>query len=254
MRHTMIATWSAACIVAAISTPAHAAEAPMRAALEVDASKAGEGHEVIERRIEERGAVVLRDAGILPAQSSADPSIDVTISEVTGEDPGYRYRVAILDEEGWSTEGTCNLCTEGELVQAVEATLGEAASHLPRHAEPAPAPTTTPPTPTTTKKTSSADRVPLGRMGKAGVGLVAGGATLLGIGIGLAVASPRVKDDAPLEKTTTRPPGYALLGVGAAVVVTGAVLLSIDRTNARRTALAPTFGRGSAGVVFSSRF
>ena len=252
MIHRAIATLSATCIVAAISTPAFAVEAPMRAALEVDASQAGEGHDVIERRVEERGAVVLRDAGILPAQSRDDPSIEVSIAEVGSGDPGYRYRVAILGEEGWSTEGTCQLCTEGELVQIVEGALAEAASHLPRHTEPSAAPTTTTTTPSPT--TTTTDRAPLRPMGKAGVGLVVGGATLLGIGIGLAVAQPRVKDDAPLEKTTTRPPGYALVGIGAAAVITGAVLLSIERTDARRTALAPTFGRGSAGVVLTGRF
>lgn len=243
-------------VVACMPAVAWANEAPLRAALEVDAANAGEGHEVIERRVEERGAVVLRDAGVLPAQSRNDPMILVTISEVGTQDPGYRYRVAIAAEHGWSAEGTCQLCTEGELVQKVEATLAEAASHLPRHetaASPAPVP---PPSAAARKPEtqSDADRPRLGKLGKTGIGLLVGGTVLTGIGIGLAVAQPRVKEDEPLEKTTTRPPGYALVGVGAATLITGAVLLSIDRTKARRTAVAPSFGRGTAGVVWSGRF
>jgi hypothetical protein len=243
-------------VVAWMPAVAWANEAPLRAALEVDAANAGEGHDVIERRVEERGAVVLRDAGVLPAQSRNDPMIHVTISEVGTQDPGYRYRVAIAAEHGWSAEGTCHLCTEGELVQKVEATLAEAASHLP-HNEGAVERVPPPSAAREPARQGDADRPPLGKLGKlgkTGVGLLVGGTVLTGIGIGLAVATPRVKEDAPLEKTTTRPPGYALVGIGAATLITGAVLLSIDRTRARRTAVAPTFGRGTAGVVWSGRF
>jgi hypothetical protein len=237
-------------VVAWLPAVAWANEAPLRATLEVDAANAGEGHDVIERRVEERGAVVLRDAGVLPAQSRNDPMIHVTISEVGTQDPGYRYRVAIAAEHGWSAEGTCQLCTEGELVQKVEATLAEAASHLPRH-EAAPVP---PPSAATKPTKSDRRSANLGKMGKAGIGLLVSGALVTSIGIGLAVAQPRVKDDTPLEKTTTRPPGYALVGIGAATLITGAILLSVDRTKVRRTAVAPTFGPGTAGVVWSGRF
>jgi hypothetical protein len=240
----------AGCGLVAIPTTALANEAPLRAALDVDASQAGEGHDVIERRIDERGAVVLRDAGILPAQSADDPSIHVAISEVAGEDPGYAYRVSIPGE-AWKTEGTCQLCTEGELVEAVEASLAEAASNLPRPEaqQPVPAPASSKP-----PAAATSDRPPLGKLGKAGIGLLAGGALLTGVGIGLAAAPPRVDPDAPLEKTTTRPPGYVLLGVGAATLIAGAVLLSLDRTQAKRAAVTPTLGPRTAGVVLSGRF
>jgi hypothetical protein len=192
---------------------------------------------------------VLRDAGVLPASSRTDPIIHVAIAEVGTQDPGYRYRVSIAGDEGWSSEGTCQLCTEGELVQKVEGTLTEAASHLPRHeAAPAPAPTprSSPP--------SDRERSPLGKLGKTGIGLLVGGTLVAGVGIGLAAAPPRIKEDAPLEKTTTRPPGYALIGIGAAALITGAILLSLDRTKAKRTTVAPTFSRSTALVVLSGRF
>jgi hypothetical protein len=246
---TMLRTiMTTACCLVALPTTALANEAPLRAALEVDATQAGAGHDVIERRIVERGAVVLRDAGILPAQSADDPSIHVAIAELDAEEPGYRYSVTIPGVDDWSGEGTCQLCTEGELVQAVEAALAQAPEHLPRQQQPPP------PTPTTRPSPSTADRAPLGTLGKTGIGLLAGGVLLTGVGIGLAAAPPRVDPDAPLEKTTTRPPGYALVGVGAATLITGAILLSLDRTKAKRAAVAPTLGPTTAGVVLSGRF
>jgi hypothetical protein len=46
-----------------------------------------------------------------------------------------------------------------------------------------------------------------------------------------------------------------VIGVGAALVVTGAVLLALDRRPPRRkTALAPAFGPAGAGLVLTGRF
>ena len=48
---------------------------------------------------------------------------------------------------------------------------------------------------------------------------------------------------------------YAMLGIGAAAIVSGAVLLALDRRKVRRVAhLAPMIQRGSAGLLLVGRF
>jgi len=99
-------------------------------------------------------------------------------------------------------------------------------------------------------------RVPLLGLGKAGIGLLATGAVGLGVGIGLAVAGRRLDRDDERGGTDFRPAGYATLGVSAALLVTGAVLLGVDRGRARRlrNAAAPLFGPRFAGIVVVGRF
>jgi hypothetical protein len=59
----------------------------------------------------------------------------------------------------------------------------------------------------------------------------------------------------PLNEITTRPAGGAVLGVGVAALVAGAVLLALDRKAAnRRVSWTPSLGRGSAGLVLSGSF
>ncbi len=87
--------------------------------------------------------------------------------------------------------------------------------------------------------------------------LLAVGIAGAAVGVVLVILPPKVDVDAPLYETTTRPPGFAVLGVGAAALVTGVVMLVVDRRRARRsraTALLPAMGPGHAGLVWMGRF
>ncbi len=90
---------------------------------------------------------------------------------------------------------------------------------------------------------------------KAGIGLMIGGALGVGVGIGLVVNKPRVPD--PLmawETRETQKPGFALLAVGGAALVTGVVLFILGRRQQTRAAVAPMAGRGVVGLSWSGRF
>jgi hypothetical protein len=101
----------------------------------------------------------------------------------------------------------------------------------------------------------------LGAGGKAGIGLLVGGVALAATGgglVGAGVSETREGDalEGDAETRDLRPIGYALLGVGAAVIVTGAVLLGLDRRRARRhqVAIAPAFGPRMTGFSLTARF
>src|SRR5690606_15280770 len=90
--------------------------------------------------------------------------------------------------------------------------------------------------------TTGPARRPLGRMGKAGAGLLgAGAATLVTGGV---VFSRGKRFEPPLGRTLDRGgrdfgrPGVVLMVSGGAAMVAGAVLLIVDRTRARRTSSA----------------
>jgi hypothetical protein len=99
--------------------------------------------------------------------------------------------------------------------------------------------------------------VPLGVMGKAGIGLLCGGAVaLVSGGIAFAVGE---RVDPPVGLMRDRsgldygPAGVALLVSGGAALVAGAALLAVDRTRARKRAsalLLPSPG----GAVITGRF
>ena len=70
-------------------------------------------------------------------------------------------------------------------------------------------------------------------------------------GIVLAVLPPTDHEDMPTKDVHTDTPGYAVLGVGAATLIVGAVLLGLDRRAAKRRSNAharvriePTAGLG----------
>lgn len=94
------------------------------------------------------------------------------------------------------------------------------------------------------------------KLGWAGVGLVSGALLPGAVGLGLALRGARVvrRDPGNAELTEVRDPthaGYALLGVAGGAVVTGAVLLIVDRVRGRDEARrsANTAPRGRAQGV-----
>lgn len=104
---------------------------------------------------------------------------------------------------------------------------------------------------------SAADRVPLGTGGRAGVGLVIGGAVaLVGGAVLVGVHQEPHLDPHDSQREIarlTRGPGIALLVLGTAALAGGAALLAIDRKRAHAR-VAPWIGGRGAGLVFSLRF
>ena len=230
-----------------------AAPAQRYASLAVEAEIEGETGEVVRQRITERGDIALRSAAVLPARDDGDARITVVVREEP-EPSSYVFEVRTAragKPDGAPVTGDCRLCTEGELVAAIERELGEVIAAL----EPPPAPP-----PIALRESSTAThvdaprRAPLGKQGIAGVSLLVTGTVAIATGIGLVVAPDRDAAD-PRYDVTTRPAGWAILGSGAAIATVGAVLLGLDRRpQARRARAALSGGRGHASVGVRVRF
>ena len=252
---------------------AHTATEPRYATVEIDTSDVGEEGPVLKRRTRERTDVVLRAANVLPGRTSDDPLIHVDIDEITGSEPGYQCEVWISRADvvlGERRRVECMLCTETEIVQRVETTVSELVVQLdvllkaeePEPDEPVAEPDEPEPTTDPVAGSPAADqgRALLGALGKTGIALIAMGVAGAGVGAVLVALPPKVDQDDPLYETTYRPPGIGTLAAGAAVLVTGVVMLVVDRRRPRSptTALlpAPMIGMGpsAAGLTWSGRF
>lgn len=253
MRRAALASLVLSCFVATSIAPATAhayataiedsASSRGWAHVAVDTSGVGEAGPVLRRRVQERADVVLRSAGVMPGRGPQDPTITVVIKEITGDDPAWEHTVTLTRGESATKDGvtqTCPLCTETELIEAIEGRLATLAADLEADAtEPATDPTTAPtdPDPTepkpivTTDDTSSGK---LGTKGKAGIALVALGAAGVVAGLVLIVLPDRPKTGDLTREVFTQPPGYGVLAGGAVSLVVGAVLLGIDRKQAKK--------------------
>jgi hypothetical protein len=221
----MLASTTLALLLAA-SAPDEAE--PLRAGLEVDASAVGEAGEVLGKRLSTRGQAVLREAEVLSPRDADDPQVHVTV-EALPEDAGYRcaYEVRRNGEpiEGTRASTECRLCTDVELESQFTAAIERLVAKIPR--EETTSTDTVPPPSTATPVVDEAPRPwAIGRMGQAGIGVsVVGGATL-GVGLGLAIAGAR--------SSPTQTSGIVVAAVGGAVLVTGIVLLAVDRSRSTR--------------------
>jgi hypothetical protein len=176
----------------------------------------------------------------------------------------FAYRVTLVVERegvaGESQEIQCE-CTQDELLAKVREGVDAQADALgagPRE-DPTPGTTSSASDTGPTDPPDDEERAPLGGLGKGGIASLVIGVAALGAGIGLAVVGKREREgdsERALETTDYGPPGYALIGVGAAAVITGAVLLAVDRKRAkqRNVGLLPSFGRGVVGVAVGGRF
>lgn len=207
----------------------------------VDTSAVGEAGPAIRRRVQERADVVLRRAGVMPGRGPRDPTITVVIREIGKPDPGWEYSlsVAVEGEPPVVSEAiTCELCTETELVDKIEGQLAALAPTLEAPDEPPPP--TVDPTPNPANDGSAIVDQPeppergLGKPGKSGVALMVIGSAGLITGAVLAALPARPKRDDPTREVFTQPPGYALLGVGGGLLVTGVILLAVDRARYRK--------------------
>jgi hypothetical protein len=277
IRTTWTRSW-AFWLALTVASPAFAAEPqqastqPRHASVEIDTSDVGEEGPVIKRRTRERADVVLRAAGVLPGRTDAgDPVIFVDVDELEGPEPGYQCEVWISYEGkvlGERRRVECPLCTESEIVQRVETTMSELITLLPTEGDVEPtdsSPTdVTPPTDTETDGSTTTTTTPtdddrpkgLGGMGKAGIALIAVGVAGAAAGAVMVALPAKVDPDDPLFETTYRPPGIATMAAGGATLVTGIVLLVIDRRRARTrtTALVPMLSPTTAGLSWSGRF
>jgi hypothetical protein len=245
--------------------PAQAAPASeRRASVEVDTSAVGEAGPIIQRRIEERADVVLRDAEVLPGDDD-DALIRVSVKELTGDDPGFAFDLWV--ERGGEPVGErrrveCNLCTETEIVAKAESEIAVVVAALPAESEAEALPADpVQPDPAAVgddspSKSGADDRRPLGPKGKAGIALLVSGTVAAGVGIGLAIPEWKPLDGDPTQEKSTRPLGIALAAAGGAALVTGAVLLGLDRKQSRNSkpsvSLAPS--RRGVGIRLSGWF
>ncbi len=229
-----------------------------RAGLEIDTAEAGPAGPVLMSRLEELGNLELRRAEILPRRAGDDPVIRIRFERRGEEGDTYAIfsEVAVRGEtlEGSPRQIVCSLCTEGEAVERARSELLRLVPFVRarfRAVRVAPKPA---PTPAPQMQVPPPD-APLRTFGKVGVGLLAGGALVFGTGLGLALSQPRPDQDDPLREVDLRPPGYAVLGIGAAALVSGAVLLILDRRQPRRVAHAtPLIHPGAAGLQLVGRF
>lgn len=100
----------------------------------------------------------------------------------------------------------------------------------------------------------------LGPLGYTGIGLLVGGAGVVGAGVPLALMNPRLVDSGgTLTRSQTRPAGVAISVTGGALLVTGAALLVVDAVRRRRSeppslTVAPSFSPRGYGLTLTRRF
>lgn len=252
----------------------------------VDASGLGDAGPVIGGRATLIGKGALQDQGVTHTDAPAGPELQVTLKE--RDAGGYRVDYVIVYDGKPTKNGSggfdCQLCTEDELVEKVEALVIQVA---PKMVVPKDEPDQgtgdgggdvkdpddgngggsghgNDPDPITDE-----DPGRLRGMGKAGVGLLVVGGIGAITGITLVVLPPTsfpTGDPNAANLRTTRPPGFGVLGGGVAVLVVGAVLLGLDRKQAKRRAAAglpakrsqalvhPWLGPEGAGVGVVGRF
>ncbi|MCX4246949.1 hypothetical protein [Paraliomyxa miuraensis] len=267
----LVAAAEPAYALAPISAPA-----TRHASVDIDTSDIGEEGPVVKRRIRERTDVVLRAASVVPARPEADdPMIHVDVDALQGNEPGYRFELWVSrggEPVGERQAIECPLCTESEVVERVEATVASVLEQLDSYevvaspepeSDPQPKPESDPdPDPPASSDPPANDppRAKLSGLGKGGVAMLVVGAAGLGTGAVLVALPPKVEPEDPLYETTTHPPGFVALGVGAAAVISGVVMLVVDRKRARRSArtstatLVPSLRPGGAGLVLRGAF
>ncbi len=213
-------------------------------------------------------------AGVEPTSAAAGPELRIVIWP--RDEGGYRVEYEIVYDGSPVEDGTgsseCQLCSDQELIEHIRSLASDASPRLtvPRQPPDTPPPVEPDP-PQGPEEPPIETPAPWGAMGKTGLALVIVGVVATGAGIGLGIRQPQHFDDPTraTELTTTRPVGWALLGGGVAVAVTGGILLGLDRRRARaeaappehatatpkvEAALHPWFGPGSGGVGLRGRF
>ncbi len=214
----------------------------MRTALELEVPE--DEAQALESRCSSELRDLFLNRSVLPGEAD-DPEIRVEVEAYEDLDnPGYRARAVVIEKgapvEGSAREIECELCTHGELAGKlrveVELILEFWRSRSPEPAATGPSGEEGPPAPTGADPATGRDggRRGLGPLGYAGVGVGAVG--LVGIGVGAALVPRGVEAQGPdfLDAKDHRKPGLAAIGVGVGALVTGVVLIVVDRVNAKK--------------------
>ncbi|MBL4683663.1 MAG: hypothetical protein JKY37_03660 [Nannocystaceae bacterium] len=156
---------------------------------------------------------------------------------------------------------SCKLCSSAQLFEAVEASVAEVAVSMPEVAA----------LPQPKHKPVSAERrtqVDESDKPRALTGLGWGGVGVVGVGVGVIIGGAVLwakgkttrlspQGAAWLEVRNYRPPGIAMVATGTAILVAGAVMISVNvRRNrrARGVVFVPQGGQYSVGVAAVGRF
>ncbi len=234
---------------------------PLRASLEVEAG-AGQDADELEERVNTALGARLRKAEVLPRKSLEDGLIHVEVTPLP--DGGYHYGVYAEQADRTvpetTTEADCTGCDEAALLEAIGTAVDKCLPPLAATvAEPEAEPETGPPPAVVVspaEQTQSDDRVRVGPMGKAGIGLMVAGAATAVVGV-IFVVQGRSFDTRPgaleQEGVDFRPPGFALIAGGAATLITGGVLYGVDRKRQKTTA-GVAWIRGGAVASIGGRF
>lgn len=183
-------------------------------------------------------AAAMGGAVVEPGDGTGRPSVAVAVRWYEGT--AGDIRVEYVVGGGPAADGSkpapksfvrrCETCDAAMLVEKVRAEIGRVLRDLeppPPAVEPAPIPIARPPAPR---------RVPLSAMGWAGVGLSLVAVLPLSAGIPLTLRGKQEvgRDTIRIEYKNYRPAGLALIGSAAGLVVTGVILVAVDRARARR--------------------
>jgi hypothetical protein len=259
-----VVPWTSARAAVSAEVPTQAGEPVLQIAVQEGLPDG----DAIAKNLREEGDAQLEIQRIDPIVDPNDPKrIDVSV----GGDM-YDYQVEITASRAGAPVGdpkslACE-CSKSELIRLVLQELAVQARELdgaPTVAsEPTPAPADPDPPPVVEPPPAQAQdaghRGPLGGLGKAGLAVLAVGVAGVATGATLAVVGSRGdrlgNDPRSDEVTDLRPPSIAALGVGAVLLISGGVLLAVDRFRARRsnTVVLPSGGRGQAGVLLVTRF
>ncbi len=232
---------------------------PLRASVDVDAGALGEDADAVENRVNMRVGSQLRKAEVLPRKSLSDGVIHIDVTPLPGGN-GYHYEVYAERNdktiEASVTAEDCVSCTEDALMDAVsaavDACLPPLAEATAASMEPAPEPVLIA-EPTVDEPVDTPART--GVMGKAGIALMVAGAASAVVGV-IFVVQGRSFNTRPgaveQEGVDFRPPGFGLIGGGAAALITGGVLYGVDRKS--RAVANVAWTPGGLAVTVGGRF
>ena len=94
----------------------------------------------------------------------------------------------------------------------------------------------------------------VGKLGAAGIGLLAVTVPVTAIGLGLTLSPLRPYRDDPSRRLDLRPAGISTLSFAPVLLITGVTLLLLDRRDHRRMRLAPTMSPTTMGLLLQGRF
>lgn len=242
------------------------ATTPPKVQLEIDVSElpAGDVTNALQAYLVEEETRTLADGGVEVA-ADAPMTIRVSVSRYGDGDVNYKARIVLTPSDSATPDVerviTCDLCRDGDLVMKVSeevARLSGRVLYAPgdpveREPEQTSGQQGDPEAATATQKPKK-----IGPLGAIGIASAVVGLGATGAGIPLAMTPDQTRPAASgVERRTTRPAGLALVGVGTALVITGAVLVAVDvvrRKKARRVSILPGLGPSSVTVSLSMRF